>query len=118
MAMDRYDATASGEALQAFIRSRLPVPGAKSITALARKAGLRPNTLSSWWTEGRRPDSASLQRVAIALGVDLSELVAAYEGSSGRTWVFTDPELEALIDRVSEVTVRRVLAEQKAVPDE
>jgi hypothetical protein len=40
------------------------------------------------------------------------------EGSSGRTWVFTDPELEALIDRASEAAARRVLAEQKAVPDE
>jgi len=49
--------------------------------------------------------------------VDLSELVSAYEGSSGRTWVLTDPELEALIDRVSETAVRRVLAEQDRAKD-
>ena len=56
--------------------------------------------------------------LAKASGSGDAEPVSAYEGSSGRTWVFTDPELEALIDRVSEAAVRRVLAEQKAVPDE
>jgi hypothetical protein len=49
---------------------------------------------------------------------EASVLLAADEGSSGRTWVFTDPELEALIDRVSEVAVRRVLAEHGAGSDE
>lgn len=47
----------------------------------------------------------------------LSELVSSYEGTGGRSWVFTDPELEALIDRVTEVAVRRVLAEQEPAPD-
>jgi hypothetical protein len=47
----------------------------------------------------------------------LSELVSSYEGTGGRSWVFTDPELEALIDRVSEAAVRRALAEQEPAPD-
>jgi transcriptional regulator with XRE-family HTH domain len=116
--MERDEAKVRGEALRAHLQSRLPVPDAKSVSALARRAGLRPTTVSSWWTKGNVPDNASLRLLADALGVDASDLVAAYEGSSGRTWVFTDPELEALIDRVSELTARRVLAEQKAVRDE
>jgi transcriptional regulator with XRE-family HTH domain len=116
--MDRDDAKIRGAALRAFIRSKLPVAGARSISALARKAGLRPNTVAAWWTEGSTPDNASLRALGDILGVELPELIAAYEGSSGRTWVFTDPELEALIDRVSEAAVRRVLAEREPAPDE
>jgi hypothetical protein len=44
--------------------------------------------------------------------VNLSDLVAAYEGSGGRTWVLTSPELEALMERVVQKTVRRVLDER------
>jgi transcriptional regulator with XRE-family HTH domain len=105
-------------ALRAFLRSKLPVLGARSMTALALKAGLRPNTLTSWWSKGFVPDNASLQLLAAALGVELSDLVAAYEGSSGRTWVFTDPELEAVINRVAEAAVRRVLAERQRGEDD
>jgi transcriptional regulator with XRE-family HTH domain len=82
------------------------------VTALARKAGIQPTTATSWWTKGIVPDNASLKVLADALGVEHSELVAAYEGSTGRTWVLTDPALEALIERTVETTVRRVLAEQ------
>ena len=42
--------------------------------------------------------------------VELSDLVAAYERSAGRSWVFSDPELEALIGRAVETAIRRVLA--------
>ena len=115
--MDRDEAKARGVTLRAYLAGRLPVPGATSITALARKAGIQPTTATSWWTKGYVPDNTSLRLLAEALGADLSELVSAYEGSSRRTWVFTDPELEALIDRVSEVAVRRVLAEQRAASD-
>jgi len=112
LAMDRDEARERGRTLRVFLRSRLPVPEAKSITALARKAGLRPNTVSSWWSEGDVPDNASLGLLANALGVDLSDLVAAYEGSSGNSWVLTDRELQALIERAVEAAVRRLLAEQ------
>ena len=116
--MDRYDAKAKGQALRAYLESKLPVPDARSITSLARKAGLRPTTMSGWWSRGNSPDSASLRLLAEAISVPLSDLIGAYEGSSGRSWVFTDPELEALIDRVSEVAVRRVLAERESPEDD
>jgi transcriptional regulator with XRE-family HTH domain len=92
---------------------RLPVPGAASITALARKAGLRPSTVTSWWSRGTVPDAASLQLIATALGVGFPELVAAYQSTGVRTWVLTDPELEALMQRAAEEAVRRVLAERE-----
>jgi len=63
------------------------------------------------------PDSSSLQLLAEALGVELSDLVGAYEGSTGRTWVLTDPELRALLEEAAEIAVRRVLASRKAAPD-
>ena len=110
--MDRDEAKARGAALRAFLTERLPVPGARSVTALARKAGIQPTTATSWWTKGYVPDNTSLQLLAGALGVELSDLVAAYQGSRGRTWVLTDPELQALIEQAVETTVRRVLAER------
>jgi transcriptional regulator with XRE-family HTH domain len=116
--MDRDEAKARGIVLRTFLRSQLPVPEARSITALARKAGLRPNTLTSWWSKGYVPDNNSLRLLADALGVGLSDLVAAYEGSSGHTWVLTNPELEALVDRAAEAAVRRVLAERERTKDE
>jgi transcriptional regulator with XRE-family HTH domain len=111
--MDRDEAKARGAALRAFLAARLPVPGARSVTALARKAGIQPTTATSWWTKGYVPDNASLRLLADALGVELSDLVAAYDGSGGRTWVFGDPELEALIERAVERALRRVLAERE-----
>jgi len=84
-------------------------------TRLARRAGLRPNTVTSWWTKGNLPDNASLQLLAGALEVELPELVAVYEGSRGRTWVLTDPELQALIEQAVETTVRRDLAGQSDI---
>jgi transcriptional regulator with XRE-family HTH domain len=116
--MDREEAKVRGAALRAYIRTKLPIADARSITALARKAGLRPNTVAAWWTEGSTPDNDSLRALGGVLGVELSELVAAYEGSSGRTWVLTDPELAALVERAAETAVRRVLAERERTPDE
>jgi hypothetical protein len=46
--------------------------------------------------------------------VESSDLVAAYEGSTGQTWVLTSPELELLVEK----TVRRVLAEQVPPKDD
>lgn len=119
--MDRDEAKARGAALRQFLASRLPVPGARSVTALARKAGIQPTTATSWWTKGYVPDNASLRLLADALGVELSDLVAAYEGTGGRTRVFTDPELKELVTRVAELAaeaaVRRVLAERERARD-
>jgi transcriptional regulator with XRE-family HTH domain len=115
--MERDEAKVRAEALRQHLQSRLPVPGADSVSGLARKAGLRPRTVSAWWSRGTVPDGESLRRLSDALGVESSELVSSYEGTGGRTWVLTDPELEALIDRVTEVAVRRVLAEQEPALD-
>jgi transcriptional regulator with XRE-family HTH domain len=111
--MDRDEAKVRGTALRSYLQSRLPVEGASSITALARKAGVRPATLSEWWSKGHVPDSATLSLLADALGVDLGEIVDAYRGSSARTWVLSTPELEVLLERAVEMTMRRVLAERE-----
>jgi len=115
--MERDDAKVRGAALRAFLRSRLPVSGAGSVSALARKAGLRPSTATNWWTKGTIPDNASLRLLAEALGVELSDLVAAYEGSAERSWVLTSPELEGIIERAVEKAVRQVLAERDRADD-
>jgi transcriptional regulator with XRE-family HTH domain len=91
------------------VGSRLPVFGAGSVTALARKGGIQPTTATSWWTKGYVPAKTSLRLLAEALGEELSDLIAAYEGSSGRPWVLSDPELEVLIERAVEKALRRVL---------
>ncbi|HEY8868724.1 MAG TPA: helix-turn-helix transcriptional regulator [Candidatus Limnocylindrales bacterium] len=113
--MNRDESKARGAALRSYLAAHLPVPGARSVTALARKAGIQPTTATSWWTKGYVPDNASLQLLADTLGVGLSDLIAAYEGSGGRSWVFSNPELEALLERASERgaerAVRRVLVE-------
>jgi transcriptional regulator with XRE-family HTH domain len=115
--MDRDEAKARGTALRAYLQARLPVAGAQTITSLARRVGVRPNTMTSWWTKGTVPDNATLELLAGALGVQLANLVAAYEGTAGRNWVFSDPELEALLERAAERgaerAVRRVLAERE-----
>jgi hypothetical protein len=58
-----------------------------------------------------------LQLLADALGIALGDLVAAYEGTGGRNWVFSDPELEALLERAAEKGAERavlqVLAERE-----
>jgi transcriptional regulator with XRE-family HTH domain len=115
--MNRDESKARGAALRSYLVAHLPVPGARSVTALARKAGIQPTTATNWWTKGHVPDNTSLQVLADALGVGLSDLIAAYDGSAGRSWIFSDPELEALlelaVERGAERAARRVLAERR-----
>ena len=110
--MEREQAKARGAALRAFLAARLPVPGAQTVTALARKAGIRANTMTSWWSKGTVPDNATLKLLADALGVELSDIVAAYQGTGGRTWVISDSELGQMMETAAEMAVRRVLAER------
>ncbi len=111
--MERDEAKARGQALRSYLQLRLPLSDASSVTTLARKAGIRPNTMTAWWTHGTVPDHATLRLLADSLGVDLSDLIAAYEGGSQRTWVLTDPELEALLERAAETAVRRMVLERE-----
>ena len=111
--MERDQAKARGAALRVFLTARLPVPGAQTVTALARKAGIRANTMTSWWSKGTVPDNATLQLLADALGVELSDIVAAYQGTGGRTWVISHSELRAMMESAAETAVRRVLAERE-----
>jgi hypothetical protein len=55
------------------------------------------------------PTTPACGLLAEALGVEVSDLIAAYEGSSGRPWVLSDPELEDLIERAVENVLRRFL---------
>jgi transcriptional regulator with XRE-family HTH domain len=100
--MDPDDARARGARLRQYLQEHLPVGDVRSVTALARKAGLRPATVVSWTTKGRTPDNASLQRLAETIHVELSDLVAAYEGSGRPRWVLEDSDLEALLERAAQ----------------
>lgn len=77
-------AKARGQALWDYMESLLPVNGARSVGALARRAGLRASTVTDWHTKGKAPDTASLGKLATALGVGLADLQTAYgRGSEG-----------------------------------
>jgi len=112
--MDRQMAQARGVALRSYLQAHLPQPDLGSVSALARRAGLRPSTVTAWWGRGTVPDHRSLERLAEALGLPVGSLVAAYEGSAppGRVWVLTSPELEELLRRAAEEGARRALAER------
>jgi transcriptional regulator with XRE-family HTH domain len=102
------------QALRQYLLAHLPQPGIASMSALARLAGLRPSTVTAWWSQGTAPDHRSLKRLAGALGLPVESLVAAYEGATpaGRVWVLTTPELEELLSRAAEEGARRALAER------
>ncbi len=67
----------------------------------ARTAGLDVSMVSRW-LHGRRPDPASLERIAAALGVDLDVLltVAGHRRHSPRD---DDPRVASLIAKVRQV---------------
>jgi transcriptional regulator with XRE-family HTH domain len=79
--MDRDESKRHAAALRDYLEARLPMAGVKTISGLARKAGLRHSTLTTWWTGGAAPSTASLQRLAGAIGVDVTDLVAVYQGT-------------------------------------
>ena len=112
--MDRHAAQARGVTLRSYLQGHLPQPGIASMSALARRAGLRPSTLTAWWTHGSVPDHQSLERLAQALGLPAEALVAAYEGTApaGRVWVLTSPELQELLRTAAEEGARRALADR------
>lgn len=112
--MDRHAAQGRGVTLRSYLEGHLPQPGIGSLSALARRAGLRPSTLTAWWTRGTVPDHRSLERLAQALGLPTEALVAAYDGTApaGRVWVLTSPELEELLRRAAKEGARDALADR------
>lgn len=113
--MDRKVAQARAVALRGYLQAHLPQPGIASVSALARKAGLRPSTVTAWWSRGTIPDHLSLERLAGALGLQVESLVSAYEGTApaGRVWILTSPELGQLLSRAAEEGARRALQGRK-----
>ena len=67
----------------------------------ARAAGIDVSMVSRW-LHGRRPDPASLERVATALGVDLDALFTL-AGHRPRTPRDDDPRVAALVAKVRQV---------------
>lgn len=60
-------------------------------------------SMVSRWLQGRRPDPASLERVAEALGVDLDTLLTL-AGHRPRTPRDDDPRVAALVAKVRQIT--------------
>ncbi len=60
-------------------------------------------SMVSRWLQGRRPDPASLERVAGALGVDLDALLTL-AGHRPRTPRDDDPRVATLVAKVRQVT--------------
>ena len=68
----------------------------------ARAAGVDVSMVSRW-LQGRRPDPASLERVASALGVDLDALLTL-AGHRPRSPRDDDPRVASLVAKVRQVT--------------
>jgi len=68
----------------------------------ARAAGVDVSMVSRW-LQGRRPDPASLERVASALGVDFDALLTL-AGHRPRLSRDDDPRVAALVAKVRQVT--------------
>jgi transcriptional regulator with XRE-family HTH domain len=68
----------------------------------ARAAGVDVSMVSRW-LQGRRPDPATLERVASALGVDLDTLLTL-AGHRPRSPRDDDPRMASLVAKVRQVT--------------
>lgn len=60
-------------------------------------------SMVSRWLRGRRPDPASLERVAVALGADLDALLTL-AGHRPRTPKDDDPRVASLVAKVRQIT--------------
>lgn len=74
-------------------------------TQLARKAGVHYDTLMNWYGDKTVPRPAEVKRVADALGIPYSDLMAAYEG--------TDPAPQPLQDAIRDLITELRLGRQQ-----
>ena len=110
--MENDEAKARGAALRGYLLRVMAAAGVRSFAELARRAGIRENTIVEWWSKGKVPSNDSLGKIARALGLPggASDLIAAYEGRrAGPGRFVTDADLEAMLARVAETAARRVL---------
>jgi transcriptional regulator with XRE-family HTH domain len=66
-----------------------------SLSALARQSGVDRGRWYSWFRGENVPQSRTLTRAAVALGIDVDDLIAPFGGATSR--VPPDPGLTALV---------------------
>ena len=120
--METDDAKARGLRLRDYLAEPMARKRLRSYAALARAAGVRPNTLVDWWSVGKVPSEAALLQIATALDVPLSDLLDAYQGrvvrasDSGRGSdsgnVTVTPGLDAALLAELEERMRRAFREE------
>jgi hypothetical protein len=104
----------AGRSLKSFIQDRMAARDIRTLVELAEVADVAYDTLHAWF-RGRPPTPRAGGRVAVALGVTYSDLLAAYEGTEAPQGRFVrDDELEALVEAAAEAAVRRVLGARTA----
>ena len=81
--------------LWVFVQAYLDSQGGMSSAALARKIGIRPQTVNTWKIRGSRPEPGNLRDLATAIDVDYAILLAAIETDGG---YITDDDLDAVLD--------------------
>lgn len=84
-----------GAALKVAIRSARAHSPYDSDMALSVAAGVHYDTLMNWYADRTTPRPAEVRKVAAALGIPFSDLMAAYEGR--------DPEPAPLHDAIREL---------------
>lgn len=92
----------SGAALKQAMMPTLRKPG-WSVARLSRDAGIERGRIYAWWRGEARPTRASLERVARAMGVALSDLAAAYGMPRALSDVPADALASALNDLAAEL---------------
>jgi hypothetical protein len=116
IAIANHEKRAAGGRLKAYVLDRMSARDIHTLVELADVADVAYDTLHAWF-RGRAPTPRAGGRVALALGITYSELLAAYEGAEQPGGRFVrDGELEALIDAAAERAVRRVLGRIEPEP--
>ena len=91
-----------GQRLKRAIHVAREQAGIRSDVQLAQRANVHYDTLMNWYRGDTVPRGAELAKVAAAVGVERSELLAAYEGKSA------EPDIViALRDLAAEVEALR-----------